>query len=141
MSRWPLAWFPGRQRRLARLHRQPFLARPAEVWEHFRRCTLPVRAAGQLTRLLHQVDLTPVAMQIRQPVLLVCGDRDRVVPAADSEALLRALPSGGRVIIEGSGHIPTLTHPEALAGVVRAFLTPPEPGCPARQNLEVVREL
>jgi hypothetical protein len=45
------------------------------------------------------------------------------------EGLLAGLPNAGRVEIGGCGHMPYLTHPEALAEVVRRFLTPPAP-CP-----------
>jgi pimeloyl-ACP methyl ester carboxylesterase len=38
--------------------------------------------------------------------------------------LLHGLPNAGRVILEGCGHVPSYTHPEAVAEVVRQFLTP-----------------
>jgi pimeloyl-ACP methyl ester carboxylesterase len=58
----------------------------------------------------------------------VCGERDRVVPAPYAETLLEGLPSAGRVILEGCGHVPSYSHPEVYAEVVRQFLTPAAPG-------------
>jgi pimeloyl-ACP methyl ester carboxylesterase len=58
-------------------------------------------------------------------VLLIAGDRDHIVPMAHTEMLRAALPSAGLVVLEGCGHVPGYTHPEAFAEVIRQFLTPP----------------
>jgi pimeloyl-ACP methyl ester carboxylesterase len=63
--------------------------------------------------------------EVRQPVLLVCGDRDVVTPLWMQDELLAGLPNVGRVVVEGCGHVPGYSHPEVLAEVVRQFLTPP----------------
>lgn len=98
-----------------------------EVWQHFLDTSGRARLAafaGQ-AYMLHRLDLRPLLSQIRQPILLVCGDQDRVVPRAFEDVLLRGLPNAGRVVIESCGHVPSYTHPEILAEVVRTFLTPP----------------
>jgi len=74
--------------------------------------------------LLHRIDVRPLLGEIRQPVLLVCGDRDPLVGRACEEVLLRGLPSAGRVELSRCGHFPYLTHPDLLAAVVGDFLTP-----------------
>ena len=66
--------------------------------------------------MLHGLDLRPILPAIRQPVLLICGDQDRVVPRVHAEMLLQGLPNAGRVVIEGCGHVPSYTHPEILRG-------------------------
>jgi pimeloyl-ACP methyl ester carboxylesterase len=75
--------------------------------------------------VLDQVDTRPLLRQIRQPILLVCGERDTVVPGHFQDVLLEGLPNGGRVTIQGCGHVPSYTHPEAFSEVIRQFLTPP----------------
>jgi pimeloyl-ACP methyl ester carboxylesterase len=98
-----------------------------EVWQHFLDTSGRARLAafaGQ-AYMLHRLDLRPLLPQIRQPILLVCGDQDRVVPRAFEEVLLGGLPNSGRAVIQGCGHVPSYTHPEILAEVVRRFLTPP----------------
>jgi hypothetical protein len=55
-----------------------------------------------------------------------------VMPLAHAEALRAGLPSAGLAIIEGAGHVPCHSHPDALAAVVRQFLTPPT-NCPGPQ--------
>jgi pimeloyl-ACP methyl ester carboxylesterase len=52
---------------------------------------------------------------IRQPVLLLGGKQES----------LGELPNARHAEIVGSGRFPCLTHPEVLAELVRAFLTPP----------------
>jgi pimeloyl-ACP methyl ester carboxylesterase len=121
-----IAHLPLRERFLREVHYPPFAARSSAWWQHFLDCSGRARIAATAHQalLLDQVDLRPLLPQVRQPVLLVCGDRDTVVGPAYQEMLLEGLPSAGRVILEGCGHIPSYTHPEVLAEIVRQFLTP-----------------
>jgi pimeloyl-ACP methyl ester carboxylesterase len=134
---WVARWLPGtmgglpkRERILWKLNRGFFAHRPPEVWRYFVECTgrPPVAAVGHQARWLHGLDLRPILAGVRQPVLLVCGEHDRVVPAAYQDELLRGLPNAGRAVIAGCGHTPSYTHPEVFAEVVRQFLTPPPKG-------------
>src|SRR5262249_40371212 len=106
--------------------------RPTEVWRYFVDCTggPAVKSVGLQARLLHQLDLRPMLPQIRQPILLLCGEQDRIVGRRFEETLLEGLPNAGRVTLEGCGHAPSYTHPEIVAEVVRQFFTPPSAhGC------------
>jgi pimeloyl-ACP methyl ester carboxylesterase len=120
------AWLPLRRRLLRRFNPGLFDDRPPEVWEYFVDCCgrARVAAAAWQALILHRLDVRPILPQVRQPVLLVCGDRDLIVPPYHEEVLLRGLPNAGRAILEGSGHVPSYTHPEVFAEVVRQFLTP-----------------
>jgi pimeloyl-ACP methyl ester carboxylesterase len=120
------AWLPLRRPILRRFNEGLFDDRPPEVWEYFVECAGRPRiaAVGWQALLLHRLDVRPLLPQVRQPVLLICGDRDAIVPAYHEEFLLAGLPNAGRVILEGCGHVPSYTHPEVLAEVVRQFLTP-----------------
>jgi pimeloyl-ACP methyl ester carboxylesterase len=120
------AWLPWRRALLRHFNEGLFDDRPPEVWEYFVDCSGRPRitAVAWQALLLHRLDVRPILREVRQPVLLVCGDRDRIVPPRHEEMLLEGLPNAGRVILEGSGHIPSYTHPEAFAEVVRQFLTP-----------------
>jgi pimeloyl-ACP methyl ester carboxylesterase len=124
MNRLPL--FKRLQRHA---HFGPFADRPPEVWQYYADDDRPIAAVATHALLVHATDLRPVLAGVRQPVLLVCGDYDPVVGRGCEEGLLTGLPNAGRVEIPGSGHIPYLSHPEALAELVRRFLTPPGP-CP-----------
>jgi pimeloyl-ACP methyl ester carboxylesterase len=118
---------PYRQRILERAHREPFTTRPPAAWQTFLEWTgeTPIAAAARQALVLNRVDLRPILPEIRQPVLLVCGDRDPLIGAAQEEVLLQGLPNAGRVVIPGCGHVASYTHPEAVASITRDFLTPP----------------
>jgi pimeloyl-ACP methyl ester carboxylesterase len=122
----PTARIPRREKLLALIHREPFARQPEEVWRAFVDWTGQARLAalGHQTQWLHRLDLRPDLPEVRQPVLLVQGDCDRVVPLPHADMLRAGLPSAGLVILEGCGHVPSYTHPEAFAEVVRQFLTP-----------------
>jgi pimeloyl-ACP methyl ester carboxylesterase len=121
-------------------HFAPFAGRPPEVWEYVLDNDRPIAAVAAHALLLHGTDLRPALGAIRQPVLLVCGDCDPLVSRRCEDMLLEGLPNAGRVKIGGCGHLPYLSHPEALAEVVRRFLTPPAAetscagaGCPVEE--------
>jgi pimeloyl-ACP methyl ester carboxylesterase len=120
---------PFRTTFLRYIHGGPFQGRPREIWDYFvlRSNAAPIAAAAQRALLIHQVDLRPILTEVRQPVLLVCGDRDPLVDLKCEETLQRGLPSADRIELAGCGHNPLFTHPEALAEIVRRFLTPPAP--------------
>ncbi|HTU89532.1 MAG TPA: alpha/beta hydrolase [Gemmataceae bacterium] len=122
-----VASVPLREKVLLRAGSSSFKETFPDIWAHFLECTGRARlaAAANQACLLHCLDLRPILPAIRQPVLLVCGDQDRVVPRLHEEMLLQGLPNAGRVAIENCGHMPSYTHPEILAEVVRQFLTPP----------------
>src|SRR5207253_5289290 len=118
------------------VHRRTFAAQPEEVWRAFVDWTgaVPVSTLAHQARWLHRLDLRAELAQVTQPVLLVWGDQDRVMPLRHAEALRAGLPSAGLAIIEGAGHVPHYSHPDALAEVVRRFLTPPgAASCPGPQ--------
>jgi pimeloyl-ACP methyl ester carboxylesterase len=118
---------PVREKLLRHSHYEPFAGRPPEVWEAFLEHTgeSPIAGTGYHALMLHRVDLRPILPQIRQPVLLICGDCDPLIGPRHEEVLLKGLPSAGRVTIAGCGHMPSSTHPEALAALIADFLTPP----------------
>lgn len=121
MERMPL-----RRAALTRAHFEPFAGREPEVWEYFlsRWCAPPIAAVARRALILHGVDLRDRLPEIRQPVLLVCGDRDPLVNRACEEELLTRLPHADRIELPGCGHNPQFTHPEVFAEVLSRFLSP-----------------
>jgi pimeloyl-ACP methyl ester carboxylesterase len=126
---WPgtMRHLPGRTAILRWFHFAPFASRPSEIWEYFlQRSNLPpIAAVTHRALMIHRLDLRSILPEVRQPVLLVCGDHDPLVGPACEEALLHGLPNAGRAKISGCGHNPIFSHPEILAEVTRQFLTPP----------------
>lgn len=121
-----MASVPLREKVLLKTAGPTFKETFPDIWNHFLDCSGRARLAafaGQVC-MLEKLDLRPLLPSIRQPVLLICGDQDRVVPRVHEEMLLQGLPSAGRVTIENCGHVPSYTHPEIYAEVIRQFLTP-----------------
>jgi pimeloyl-ACP methyl ester carboxylesterase len=122
----PMRRLPFRAALLRQSHFPPFVGREPDCWEFLleRWGATPMAATARRALLLHQIDLRPVLGEIRQPVLLVCGDQDPLVNKKCEQELLRGLPAASRVELSNCGHAPHFSHPGLLAEVVRRFLTP-----------------
>lgn len=83
----------------------------------------PDRAAlrGGLEALL-TADLRPHLADITAPTLLVGGRRDTLVPFAALERTAAIMPSARAVAVEGAGHAPFLSHPDAFDALLMDFL-------------------
>jgi pimeloyl-ACP methyl ester carboxylesterase len=80
-------------------------------------------AARSLVRLLVDPRRYRKAMaSIRVPVLLVHGDRDRLVPVAAARDIARRHPSWRYLELADVGHIPQLQVPDRVAEAVLAWL-------------------
>jgi len=109
-------WLPGRVQhlplrvRVAELvHKPAFAGRPESVWRYHLDCSgrTPIATFARQALLVNQIDLRPMLPEVRQPILLLWGDRDRVTGPGHQKDLLTGLPSVGRATIEGCGHIPS----------------------------------
>lgn len=63
-------------------------------------------------------------LAITARTLLIWGDQDALVPRAQQDALLAALPASRLVVYEGAGHSPNWEQPERVARDVAAFVGP-----------------
>jgi pimeloyl-ACP methyl ester carboxylesterase len=80
-------------------------------------------AARSLLRLLVDPRRYRAAMaSIRVPVMLVHGDRDRLVPVAAARDIARRHPSWRYLELAEVGHVPQLQVPELLAKDVLAWM-------------------
>lgn len=73
--------------------------------------------------------------RVTAPVLLMEGARSPAIIGAINDGLAARLPDCRRLRIDGAGHMGPVTHPQAVAASIRAFLSPdraahrnPEPG-------------
>ncbi len=72
--------------------------------------------------ILRSADLRAVLPEIRQPALLVAGERDKITPPQASRYMAGALPNARLVEIEGAAHAPFLSHPHIFAEHLKRFL-------------------
>jgi len=61
------------------------------------------------------------------PVLIIWGERDRIIPAEHGEQAHRAMPSSRLEIFEGVGHLPQLEEPGRFVAAVERFLAETKP--------------
>jgi pimeloyl-ACP methyl ester carboxylesterase len=68
----------------------------------------------------------------RVPVVIMTGERDRIVSARLSDELAAALPDAERISVPGAGHVVLLERPgavnEAISGLVARLTAPAQPG-------------
>jgi pimeloyl-[acyl-carrier protein] methyl ester esterase len=71
--------------------------------------------------LLTQTDLRPLLNDVRQPVLLVHGAADTLMPLAAAEHLMLALPDARLEVFGGSAHAPFASDPARFVESVQRF--------------------
>jgi pimeloyl-ACP methyl ester carboxylesterase len=76
-------------------------------------------------RLLPELDDCFRLSEVRPPVLLVWGDRDRMVPHRGSRRVIDALPETTYELLEGVGHCPQVEAPDDLYALLCEFLASP----------------
>ncbi len=76
-------------------------------------------AAG--LRILRQTDLRADLSRIDQPVLILHGERDNVVPLAAGKFMQHALPHATLEVISGAAHAPFIAQPHIVAQRIAEF--------------------
>jgi pimeloyl-[acyl-carrier protein] methyl ester esterase len=72
--------------------------------------------------ILRDSDLRSVLPAIKQPALVIAGERDKLSPPEASNYLAQTLPNARVVEIEGAAHVPFMSHREEFFGHVMEFL-------------------
>ena len=67
-------------------------------------------------------DATPQLPKIAFPTVVFAGRGDKIVPAAESEAMATAIPGAKLVWCEKSGHVPMLEEPDLVARELAALV-------------------
>ncbi|MGC8873634.1 MAG: alpha/beta fold hydrolase [Chloroflexia bacterium] len=80
------------------------------------------RALWEVVRASRPPALEPRLSQVRVPVLVITGDDDRIVPAAQSIRLSQELPQAQLVVLPECGHVPQEECPEAFLEALEPFL-------------------
>ena len=83
----------------------------------------PAQMAAR-ARLIGTTDVTPDCLRVTAPTLVVTGERqlDHVVPVEGATEYARLIPNARSAVIERTGHIGSITRPDAFAALVRDFV-------------------
>jgi pimeloyl-ACP methyl ester carboxylesterase len=65
--------------------------------------------------------LAPDLGAIAVPTLVIHGSLDMIVPPAVGEATAAAIPGAELVVIEGAGHVPTMTRPTQVVAAIDSW--------------------
>lgn len=90
-------------------------------------------------RAMHYETVESQYRTIEQPVLLLWGREDRVVPLAIGERMSRELPGARLVVYPGCGHFPMIEHARQSTAELVRFLEAPAPAlvpAPPVSNVE-----
>lgn len=119
---------------VARLYLQLAFARPRAIdpkvvssftW-HLRQRSKVARYLDTAHRLLPELRDPFELERIEVPVLLVWGDRDRLVFHRGAQRVLDVVPNGRLELLEGVGHCPQVEAPAAFAALLLEFEGEPE---------------
>jgi len=78
-------------------------------------------SAIQLMECLDGITVEQRLADIRVPTLIIHGSRDVITPIESSRRLAAEIPDNRLVVIEGAGHVPTITRPAAVAAAIDDF--------------------
>ena len=81
------------------------------------------RALWELVLASHPLDLEERLDTLSVPVLVITGERDRIVPTRNSERLAAELPGAELVVIPDCGHVPHEECPEGFLQATTGFLS------------------
>ena len=71
---------------------------------------------------LHDVDLRPLAPQVKAPTLLIHGANDPLMPLAAAEALATLIPGAELAVFADCAHAPFISQPDAFNARLASFL-------------------
>lgn len=83
---------------------------------------MPVDGYAGTCAALRDADLRDTVADIAVPTLVVVGDQDLSTPPELVRELAESIPGARFEIIAGSGHIPSIEQPQALAALMMQFL-------------------
>jgi pimeloyl-ACP methyl ester carboxylesterase len=111
----------SRHMALALVARHPSLLRADLAYEGF------FKGAGKpgfdhALRACLDYDFRDRLPEIRQPTLIVWGEKDSIIPVRDAAEFERLIPDSRKVVMKDTGHIPMAERPAAFNDLMMEFL-------------------
>lgn len=90
------------------------------IWQRRLQYAKQSRASGDVLKALAFQDMKPHLHQIHQPVCIVWGENDPVLPSSQAAAIAEELPDSRVIVWNECGHQPFLEKQESFLAVARA---------------------
>lgn len=109
---------------LKRLFPEDFIAINPDIMAERRDALVKTNPAffAEACHALAALDLSADIGKIRNPTLVVVGERDAATPPDMARALAKALPNAELIELPGCGHAPMAQAPEAFINAIAKFL-------------------
>jgi pimeloyl-ACP methyl ester carboxylesterase len=92
------------------------------VWPRRSNAFQQSRASGSVIKALAFEDIKPQLHNIKQPVCIIWGKEDPVLPVDQAQQIAAELPNSEVIIWDECGHLPFLEKQEEFLKTARAFL-------------------
>ncbi|MFC6638709.1 alpha/beta fold hydrolase [Sulfitobacter sp. JBTF-M27] len=79
----------------------------------------------QSRALQRRKDQQAVLRKCRTPALILCGEHDQLCPVKRHTFMAELIPYAELVVLESSGHLPTLEQPDATTAALRSWMRQP----------------
>lgn len=111
---------------LAPAYANPAIMTPALVTRYHEMMLAPEVRSAMIARLEQSIlqNPVPILASITAPTLLVWGDRDAMIPIANADDYLKAIPSARLAMFPGVGHLPQEEAAELSGKAILSFLQP-----------------
>jgi pimeloyl-ACP methyl ester carboxylesterase len=124
----------SRHMALALVARYPSLLRADLAYEGF------IKGAGKpgfddALRACLEYDFRDRLPEIRQPTLIVWGEKDSIIPVRDAHEFERLISDSRKVVMRDTGHIPMAERPETFNDLMMEFLAETGPAS-ARESVD-----
>lgn len=80
-----------------------------------------IETLRQGLQILKTVDLRYTLKNIRQPILLISGEHDRLMPHQAANDMQQLINKSEHIMIKGAGHAPFISHPQDFIQAVHNF--------------------
>ncbi|WP_455366431.1 pimeloyl-ACP methyl ester esterase BioH [Kaarinaea lacus] len=81
-----------------------------------------MKALREGLKLLSNSNVRPYLSNIRCSVLIVLGEKDRLIPPAAGADTVALLPTAQLAVIPGAGHAPFISHAKEFLSITTAFI-------------------
>jgi pimeloyl-ACP methyl ester carboxylesterase len=78
-------------------------------------------AAARILEVHQEQRIAPAAERIQAPTLIIHGEQDAIVPNQAAKALAQRIPDAHLVQLPDTGHVPTITRPDAVATAINEW--------------------